>query len=318
MHQVFTIGELLVEIMRTETNSPLSAPGLFAGPYPSGAPAIFIDAVAQWGLKAGIVGAVGEDAFGRCLIERLEKDRVDCTHVHRSGSRTTGMAFVTYYDDGSREFLFHMKDSAAVDIPRPDNPGYLAGTNVLHISGTSLTINEEIRAMCYEAVRFVKNAGGIVTFDPNLRPELAGDRTWVSWYKPVLEQTDILLPSGEELEWLTGCASADEAAVRLHEQGVSLIIRKMGEQGSMMYLDGAPSTVAPGFRVDCVDPTGAGDCFNAGVVYGYLQGWAWEDTLRFANAAAALSTTVRGPMEGIRDLATIQAFMNQYHSERQA
>lgn len=127
----------------------------------------------------------------------------------------------------------------------------------------------------------------------------------------MLERTDILLPSGEELEWLTGCASADEAAIQLREQGVSVIVRKMGEQGSMVYLDGAPSAALPGYRVDCVDPTGAGDCFNAGVVYGCLQGWVWEDTLRFANAAAALSTTARGPMEGIRDLRTIHAFMRQ-------
>ncbi|EXX91638.1 sugar kinase, partial [Paenibacillus darwinianus] len=214
--------------------------------------------------------------------------------------------------------LFHMKDSAAVDIPRPAGAGYLAGTNVLHISGTSLTINDAIREICYEAVRYVKSRGGIVTFDPNLRPELAEDRTWMAWYKPVLEQTDILLPSGEELAWLTGCTSADEAAAELYKSGIGTVVRKMGEQGCMVYLDGASSAAAPGYTVDCVDPTGAGDCFCAGVVYGYLQGWSWEETLRFANAAAALSTTKQGPMEGIRDLPAILAFMDQSNLERQA
>ena len=307
VNRVLTIGEMLVEIMRTETNCPLSEPGLFAGPYPSGAPAIFIDAAAKWGLQAGIVGAVGQDAFGRCLIDRLERDAVDCACVHRS-ARTTGMAFVTYFDDGSREFLFHMKDSAAVDIRRPADARYLAGTKVLHISGTSLTVNEAYRSLIYDAIGQVKQDGGIVTFDPNLRPELAEDRSWRSWYDPVLQHTDILLPSGEELEWLTGCDRADEAAARLHEQGIGTVVRKMGEKGSMVYLDGAASVSAPGFRVDCVDPTGAGDIFNAGVVYGYLHGWSWETTLRFANAAAALSITARGPMEGIRDLRSIRTF----------
>ncbi|WP_274650598.1 sugar kinase [Paenibacillus humicola] len=310
--KVITIGELLVEIMRTETNRPLSEPAPFAGPYPSGAPAIFIDALAKLGFATGIAGAVGDDAFGRCLTERLRQDGVDCAHIYRLEAKTTGIAFVTYSDDGSREFLFHMKDSAAVEVPERPEPDFLQGAVALHVSGTSLTSSESLRTLIYEAVRAVKREGGVITFDPNLRPELAGERSWAEWYEPVLRETDILLPSGEELEWLTGCPGPEEAAVRLAQRGIGLIVRKMGAGGCELYENGKRTAAAPGFSVECIDPTGAGDCFSAGVVYGYLSSWPWERTLRLANALGALSTTKLGPMEGTQNLQTVLDFMNDH------
>jgi len=307
---VYTIGELLVEIMRPETNVPLSVPARFEGPFPSGAPAIFIDAVAKLGVPAGIVGAVGRDAFGRCLVDRLRADGVDTSQVAESEERTTGMAFVTYSDDGSRDFLFHMRHSAAVDIPTPRDYGFLDGVRALHVSGTALTINDSIRDIVYRAVDVVKAGGGFVTFDPNLRPELAASGAWKTWYAPVLARTDVLLPSGEELEWLAGVDDPEEAVRRLHEAGIRIVFRKMGEAGSAVYADGRQAAFAPGFAVEAVDPTGAGDCYSAGVVYGMLQGWSWEKIASFANAVGALSTTKLGPMEGACDLDTALAFID--------
>lgn len=307
--RVLTVGELLVEIMRPDRNLPLSEPGTFMGPYPSGAPGIFIDAAAKLGISAGMIGAVGNDAFGQCIIDRLVRDGVDTRYIGRSPDKTTGIAFVTYYDDGSRDFLFHMKDSAAVDIAKPDDFEFAGETEILHISGTSLTIDDSVRELIYEWVRRVKTGGGRVTFDPNIRPELAGDEKLLSWYGPVLAAADILLPSGDELQWLTGSETPEEAAKRLHEQGISTIVRKMGERGCELYLNGAKQLESPGFRVACVDPTGAGDCFAAGVVYGVLHSWDWERTLAFANALGGLSTTVLGPMEGTPTLKTVLDFI---------
>lgn len=309
MVRVLTVGELLVEIMRPETNCPLSRPGTFKGPFPSGAPGIFIDAVAKLGVSAGIIGSVGNDAFGQCIVDRLVLDGVDTRFIARSPTKTTGMAFVTYNDDGTRDFLFHLKESAAVDIVKPAAFDFVKETEILHVSGTSLSLNDDIRRLCYELVRSVKSRGGRVTFDPNIRPELAGDEQLLSWYGPVLSATDILLPSGDELLWLSKCGTPEEAAKKLHHQGISIIVRKMGEQGCELYLDGAKQLASPGFRVACVDPTGAGDCFAAGVVYGVLQSWSWERTLAFANGLGGLSTTVLGPMEGTPALQIVLDFI---------
>ena len=99
MPRIWTIGELLVEIMRPTTGVPLNEPGYFRGPFPSGAPAIFIDCAARLGLDTGIIGAVGDDDFGRCLTERLEKDGVDISHVAVS-NKVSSSANVLYFRIG--------------------------------------------------------------------------------------------------------------------------------------------------------------------------------------------------------------------------
>jgi len=108
------MGEILVEIMRPRPGIPLCESAEFLGPFPSGAPAIFIDTVARLGHRAGIIGGVGDDDFGRCVLNRLEVDGVNCDQVLRVANRSTAVAFVTYFEDGSRRFLFHIDGTPAV------------------------------------------------------------------------------------------------------------------------------------------------------------------------------------------------------------
>src|SRR5512138_2153232 len=114
MKSIWTMGEILVEVMRPRAEMPLDQPGEFLGPFPSGAPAIFIDTVARLGHPAGIIGGVGEDDFGFCVLQRLEKDGVDCRYVRRYPGYATAVAFVTYFADGSRKFLYHIDRTPAV------------------------------------------------------------------------------------------------------------------------------------------------------------------------------------------------------------
>jgi sugar/nucleoside kinase (ribokinase family) len=83
MTGIWTMGEILVEIMRPRPEMALDQPGEFLGPFPSGAPAIFIDTVARLGHPAGMIGGAGADDFGACVLGRLERDGVDCCGVRR-------------------------------------------------------------------------------------------------------------------------------------------------------------------------------------------------------------------------------------------
>jgi len=105
MAEVWTMGEMLVEIMRPKADMALDQAGEFMGPYPSGAPAIFIDTVARMGHTSGIFGGVGKDDFGKALLDRLKKDGVDVRFVAESAENSTAVAFVTYFSDGSRKFI---------------------------------------------------------------------------------------------------------------------------------------------------------------------------------------------------------------------
>jgi sugar/nucleoside kinase (ribokinase family) len=295
---VIALGELLVEVMRTSVDQPLSQPGAFVGPFPSGAPAIFADAVARLGVSAGFIGAVGDDAFADCVLGRLRDDGVDTIHVRTAPGYTTGIAFVSYRSDGSRSFVFHLRQAAAALLgPSDVDPAYVAGAEFVHITGSALSISEATREASYKAIRVCKSAGGRVSFDPNIRPELLGIDKVRQICQPILDACDLLLPSGEEASMLTGEDDEWQACQALVARGIPIVALKRGAKGSTVFTADR-TLVIPPIEVTEVDPTGAGDCYSAGFIVGLLEGWDLARTGRFANIVGALAVTQQGPMEG--------------------
>lgn len=298
MPDVIALGEALVEIMRPGIGQPLHRPGTFLGPYPSGAPAIFADAVARLGISCGFIGCVGADPFGDCLVDRLRTDSVDVTYLSRVPDAATGVAFVAYREDGSRQFIFHIAGAAAGRLgPEQIDAGYIQSGRWLHITGSSLSVNEPMRQACYRAVEIAAQAGLTISFDPNLRAELMGAEGVRRLVEPVLVHATVVLPSGEEARLLTGIDDDVQACRALLARGARIVALKHGAAGSVLFTDGRQVHV-PGFQVTEVDPTGAGDCYAAGLATALLQGWDLEPAARFANAVGALAVTQQGPMEG--------------------
>lgn len=305
--QVIALGELLVEVMRKNVDQPLSQPGELVGPYPSGAPAIFADAVARLGGSAGFIGVVGSDDFGDCVLDRLRGDGVDTTHVRTVPGYTTGIAFVSYRSDGSRHFVFHLPQAAAA-LLAPDDVAsdYVRQAQFIHVTGSALSISESARQACHKAIREIKDAGGHVSFDPNIRPELLGIERVREICQPVLDQCDLLLPSGSEATMLTGDENAETACRALLARGIDVVALKRGARGSTVFTKASEFNV-PSISVREIDPTGAGDCYGGAFVVGMLEGWDLPTTARFANVAGALAVTRKGPMEGIPRRGEVRA-----------
>jgi sugar/nucleoside kinase (ribokinase family) len=296
--KVIAIGELLVEIMRSQLDQPLSRQGEFSGPFPSGAPAIFIDAVSRLGVPAGFVGVVGQDAFGECLLDRLRQDNVDTSHVRIAPGYTTGIAFVSYRSDGSRSFLFHLSQAAAALLgPEDIDSDYVSQCEFLHVTGSALSFSPGARQACYKAVQIAKASGASISFDPNIRPEMLGIDQVREICQPVLEHCDLLLPSGQEATMLTGHADSQMACRALLERGIDIVALKLGAEGSVVYTS-EETIKAPPVSVTEIDPTGAGDCYGGAFVVGLLEGWELARVARFANVVGALAVTRLGPMEG--------------------
>lgn len=306
--EILAIGEALVEVMRTRIDDPLNVASEFVGPFPSGAPAIFADAAARLGPKVGFVGAVGDDDFGTCLLDRLSADGLDVSYCPRVPDRATGVAFVTYFSDGNRRFLYHIAHAAAGQMP--DVPAdYCQGVKFLHICGSSLSVSERMREVCYRACELVKAGGGKISFDPNLRPELlGGEEALRRVCAPVLDAAHLVLPSGSEAELLTGVQGPAAACRALLDRGVEVVALKRGADGCTLFR-GDEEIEVPSFRVEAVDPTGAGDCFDAGVVVGLLEGLPLTDIGRLGNACGALGATRKGPMEGAFPRAVVDEFL---------
>jgi len=307
---IIAIGEALVEIMRPGRDMPLDRPGAFVGPYPSGAPAIFASAAARLGASTGFIGVVGADDFGQCLRRRLEEDGLDLSHLRTDPARTTACAFVAYFSGGDRRFIFHLAHAAAGGLSPDDVPAsYLQGARFLHIMGSALAVSPSSREACYKAARLAKAAGARVSFDPNLRPELLGLEQVRSVCAPILELADVVLPSGAEARMLVAAGpnqaelSDEEAARRLAQELTGRVVAlKQGERGSTI-ITGEQEFQVPSFPVTEVDPTGAGDCYDAAFVVGLLRGWPLPRAARFANAVGALAVSKQGPMEGAPTLA---------------
>lgn len=308
--EIISIGEALVEIMRPTAGISLDQPGPFQGPFASGAPAIFAVAAARLGVRVGFIGKVGEDAFGRLLRRRMESEGINLEYLQASPEDATSAAFVAYSPDGNREFVFYLKQAAAGRIdPSMIRKTYFSGVKWLHISGSFLALSDASREACRRAVEWTREAGGKVSFDPNLRPELMDldeSRRVFAYY---LDRADLILPTAEEARALTAATDDEEAAARLLGDVERLVVFKRGSEGCTFFTPGKRLD-CPGISVKEVDPTGAGDCFNAACLVGLINHWTFDRTARFANAAGALAVTKQGPMEGAPTIAEIESLIN--------
>ncbi len=301
---VVALGEIVVEIMAEERGHGFRHPQRLTGPFPSGAPAIFIDQVAKLGHAAGLISCVGDDDFGWLNIERLRADGVDVSAIELLADQVTGSAFVRYREDGERDFIFNIKNSACgqTRITRAGRV-LLERCRHFHVMGSSLFSPALIEA-AEQAVALVRQAGGTVSFDPNIRREMLVMPEMRAALQAMLPQCDLFMPSGAELTLLTRAASEQGAIDEMLARGVPAVVVKRGADGAS-YHDRNGALHMPGFPAREVDPTGAGDCFGATFVTCRLMGHDVPVSLRYANASGALAVGVRGPMQGTSDFAQL-------------
>ena len=310
MCEIWTMGEMLVEIMRPEPDMPLYEAGPFLGPYPSGAPAIFIDTVARLGHNAGIFGGVGRDDFGKTLLDRLRKDGVNVDNVLEDEHTSTAVAFVTYFSDGSRKFLYHIGNTPAVH-PKPFNMRDIGSAKYFHIMGCSLMADEAFRNRIIDAALRFAAAGAKISFDPNIRAELLGGRTVDEVLGGVLENCAVLMPGVDELKLLTGEESVEDGIEKLFGYAkLEVVALKKGRVGSTLYSRNGRAD-CPLYGVKQVDPTGAGDCFDAALLCGLIEGKSLLEAGKMASAAGALNVMKQGPMEGDISVENIRKLIDE-------
>ena len=303
------IGEILVEIVATTRGEGFVDAQPLYGPYPSGAPAIFIDQCGRTGGSAAMIGAVGDDDFGRVNVDRLKRDGVDVSAISVDPDFPTGSAFVRYRRDGSRDFVFNIAKSAAARFGWTEAVEALVErAGHVHVMGSALSMASATDVID-RAVDTVKRRGGTLSLDPNLRKELRLDPAVRQRFARLVASSDVLLPSGEELERAAGVEGQGNAIERLFEIGVKEIVLKRGANGASLLVPDGHRLDAPTFVVEEVDPTGAGDCFGGAYVACRRLGMPPDKALTYACAAGARNVTLRGPMEGAGTLADLDEFI---------
>jgi sugar/nucleoside kinase (ribokinase family) len=302
-------GELLVEFVCESKNGRHRRADVYRGPFPSGAPGIFIDQAAQMGSNCIFVGAVGDDAFGSVIVDRLVEHGVHGDLIARVPQTPTGSAFVSYNDDGSRDFVYNIALSAAplFDVG-PQTIAALAEfkLDIMHVSGSALgdrAMCEKIMTLC----RALQPKGVKISFDPNVRKELASDESYFTAVHELTGLASIFLPSEEDAEILFPGRSLQSYGEELCAKGLDYVVLKRGDKGAEGLSRIGERVDVRAHAVEVRDPTGAGDCFCATFVSLIANGaFSFRQAIERANAAGALAVTRVGPMEGNSDLAAIE------------
>ena len=309
MYDIISVGEILTEILAENINQVFYKPGgRLLGPYASGAPAIAIDQAARMGAKTALIARVGKDDFGRLNRERLAGDGVDISGVLDTPGNSTGVAFVTYFDDGSRQFIYHFSKAACGELcPADVNEDMVMNSKCIHIMGCSITASPTLCEAIMHAVRLAARNGIKVSFDPNIRPEVLYGKI-MDYYREIFELCDVLLTGKSELKTLYG--NPDEGVKKLLEEKDRIVVVKDGSRGTNVYTRDDAFSV-PVYPANEVDPTGAGDSFDGTFLAMMLNGADLRTAARYGNAAGAKAVEKRGPMEGNIFKSDLEAFMAQ-------
>ncbi|MBT3954157.1 MAG: sugar kinase [Rhodobacterales bacterium] len=302
---VITLGELIVEFVSNEIDCGLKKITTFSGPFPSGAPAIFINQASKVGAKTKIYGSIGNDIFGESLINRLKNDGVDTTDIQKLEGMSTGTAHVSYFSDKSRVFIFHIEGSAAEQVTLSNLP---KEPFMLHISCASVGI-DSVRKNLLDLCSYTIRNGGKICCDPNMRKELTASLEIKKILIKVLEQSEIIMPSLEDLELLYPNLTTEQSCYKLlNNEKTNMIVLKMGELGVKLITKNEEIKF-PAYVVKEIDPTGAGDCF-CGTFIGMMDiGYDAQTAVEYANAAGAIHVTNQGAMENNPTIEEIAQFI---------
>lgn len=276
----------------------------------AGGAANFLIVASRLGLKTKAVGCVGDDRNGVFLIEELKREGVDTSDVTVKKGLSTKSTLVLVDDDGNKSFVGIMGDGVAVLEPE-DVDLEMLDSFALYFSGYSLArlqIKWETEAIL-KIFDFCKDKMEIF-FDPGPLVSAIPKET----LKEVIGSSDVLLLNFDEGRVITGLSSLEEISDALLSFGAKVVAIKRGEKGSFIR-DRKGSWEVPSFKVKLVDPTGAGDAFNAGFIFGYLRRWDLHSAAILANSIGALSATKLGAGSQLPKKIEIIEFLRNNKSE---
>lgn len=311
-YDVTALGELLIDF--TENGKSAQGNPLFEA-NPGGAPCNVLAMLTKLGHKTAFIGKVGNDFFGEQLRSAITEVGIDASFLRLDHLVHTTLAMVHTYPDGDRDFSFYRNPGADMMLNETEVPEELLKDSKIFHFGTLSMTHEGVRKATKKALEIAKEAGALISFDPNLRPPL-----WDSLENAKeqvlygLEQCHILKISDNEIQWLTGEEDfSDGVKWILDRFEIPLILVSMGKEGSRAYYDGMMVEVKPFLQEHTIETTGAGDTF-CGCVLHYicehgLEGLKEEqltEMLTFANAAASVITTRKGALRVMPEVSEIQ------------
>ncbi len=318
-YDVVALGELLIDF--TENGKSDQGNPIFEA-NPGGAPCNVLAMLRKLDKICAFVGKVGNDMFGHQLKAVAEAAGIDMSALRMDKDVRTTLAFVKTDEHGDRDFSFYRNPGADMKLTEEELPlDMIRDAKIFHFGTLSMT-HEAVRQATRAAVLAAKEAGAIISFDPNLRPPLWDSlneaKTQMLWG---LSQADVVKIADNEIEFLTGTADYEKGATILRERFPNIRILNVtaGANGSYAFHEDRKMFVPSFLLGGTIETTGAGDTFCASVLNFVLEhgltGLTKDDLramLRFANAAAYLVTTRKGAIRSMPEREQVEAILKEH------
>jgi fructokinase len=309
MSKIFCIGETLIDFIPVQKEKSLKEVVGFER-VAGGAPMNVAIAAAKYGCEAVMLTKMANDHFGDHIMDVLQKANVDTSYVVRSDEGETGLAFVSVDGFGERTFNFYRQNAADLLFSEEEIDGeWFSGEDFLHFCSVDL-VDSPMKIAHKKAIKEMKEKGGIISFDPNVRLPLWPDAQ--SCRKAILEflpLSHIVKISDEELSFITGIEDEEAGIKALFTGDVKVVVYTKGRHGASIHFENGETYEGKGFKVTVADTTGAGDAFIGGFLSELSQHGITsenlveqvrahhEELLTFANASGALTASVKGAIQ---------------------
>lgn len=294
--KVWVLGDAVVDLLPESDGRLLPCPG--------GAPANVAVGIARLGGTSGFIGRVGDDPFGALMQRTLLTEGVDITYLKQDEWHRTSTVLVDLNDQGERSFTFMVRPSADLFLETTDLPCWRHG-EWLHLCSIALSA-EPSRSSAFNAMTAIRHAGGFVSFDPNIREDLWQDEHLLRLcLRQALQLADVVKLSEEEWRLISGKTQNDRDICALaKEYEIAMLLVTKGAEGVVVCYRGQVHHFA-GMSVNCVDSTGAGDAFVAGLLTGLSSTGLSTDEremrriIDLAQRCGALAVTAKGAMTAL-------------------
>lgn len=310
MRDIITIGDAMIAFNPSKTG-PMKFVDSFKRNI-GGAELNVAIGCARLGLNAGWISRLGNDEFGKYIRNFARGEGIDVSEVELVDGYPTSLNFKEIMEDGSVRTFYYRDRSPTLTMSPVDLRGdYFKQAKILHVTGVFPAITEQNLAIIRAAIKLAKENGVKIVLDPNIRLKLWGKEKARDVLISFLPDVDILLAGEEELEIMFNESDPHEVVEICHPYDMEYIVIKQGENGSIGYHNGEFVKANPIPPAKVVDAVGAGDGFDSGFIYGYLNGWSLDKTLHFANTIGSMVVSVVGDNEGLPYLEDVQMHLGE-------
>ncbi|MBM7599380.1 2-dehydro-3-deoxygluconokinase [Virgibacillus halotolerans] len=298
MNDVITIGESMITF-DPDVKGPMKYVNGFRKKV-GGAELNVAIGCSRLGLKAGWISRLGNDEFGRYIQTFARGEGIDVSQLSLVESYPTSLNFKEIMEDGNvRTFYYRDKSPTLTMTPADLNEAYFKQAKILHFTGIFPAIGPNHIKIVEQAIALAKRHGLKVSFDPNIRLRMWSKQEARETLSKLLPHVDILLAGDEEMDIIIGESDPKMIIEKAKQLGISYIAIKQGDKGAVGYYGGDIVVAPPVKASKVVDTVGAGDGFNAGILYGILHNWQLKKTLHFANTIGSMVVSVAGDNEGL-------------------